>query len=100
VTNLEIDHRLARAIGYAPEDLMVSYGVLTVRPNSCGWYRFDHQDPGTIYPIAEKYKRFPRWSFNRNEWGIFVAKFGWVWASCPRTCVAIAVIEASERGLL
>lgn len=53
MTHLEIDHRLARAIGYTPEDLMVSYGVLAVRPNSCGWYRFEHQDPGTIYPTQQ-----------------------------------------------
>ncbi len=105
MTNLEIDRRLALAIGYAPWEIQVSSGVAIVR-RTCGlygggWYRFDHQAPDTIYPIAEKYKLMPRWSTVANSWWFQVQLLSSrVWHTNPRTCIALAIIEANERAMI
>jgi hypothetical protein len=109
MTNLEIDRRLALVIGYAPEDVRVVCGDLFVRRVTRGdsktqlsysaWERFDHKDPGTIYPIAEKYKLMPVWLRNSKEWAVYKTQH-WVYHNCPRVCAALAVIEAKESGIL
>lgn len=114
MTNLEIDRRLALAIGYAPQDVCaVSSEAVYVRrtrgdsPTQLSyshWQRFDHQDTGTIYPIAEHYKLLPSWRWGDGGWKIqhFDGKGGEIKVvhANPRTCIALAVIEASERGLI
>lgn len=104
MTDLEIDRRLALAIGYAPEYLLEQSGGLVVWRGS-SWFWFSHQQPRTIYPIAEHFKMMPQWNTQYNQWTIaLVAPRGSmpsiVFHDCPATCIALAVIEASERGLL
>ena len=107
MNNTEISRRLALAIGYRPQDVIVSGEVVLVRRDfdfegervTYGWRLFDHTDRAVIYPIAERYKIFPRWSSALEQWIIPRAQF-FVQRDCPATCIAIAIIEASERGLL
>jgi hypothetical protein len=110
MTNLEISRRLALAIGYAQEDVKTDeYGFVFVqRVNPKGdweWWRFDHEHADTIYPIAEHFKMMPVWNTQYKQWTIAkVAPRGSmpsvVLNDDPRTCIALAVIEAAERGLL
>ena len=104
MTNVEISRRLALAIGYAAEHVDVQWGAVRVFHNKC-WYVFDHRDERTIFRIAARFKIFPQWNTQYNQWTIAnVAPRGSmpsiVLHDCPRTCSALAVIEASERGLL
>ena len=110
----EINRRLALAIGYAPKDVRVAPpGTVYVRRLigfssslciSChGWDEFDYMDWNTIGPIMERYRMFPQ--DDRGDWvatksaasGVNLVH---VWNTCPRTCAALAVIEAHARGLL
>lgn len=123
MNNLEIDRRLALAIGYEEKNMRVVCGDLFVRRVTRGdshtpisystWERFDHQECRTIYPIAEKYKIFPQWNAYCELWQYERGRrFGFGLASKesenyflaanpnPRTCIALAVIEASERNLI
>jgi hypothetical protein len=104
MTNLEIDRRLALAIGYPPEDLMEARSSLLIRHDGW-WQRFNHQHCRTIYPIAEHFKMMPVWSILRREWQVAipdprVALAQYQMHTDPRTCIALAVIEAADRGLL
>ncbi len=103
MTNLDIDRRLALAIGYAPEDVQVSPGGTRVFVRrGVHWSIFGHQYEHTIYPIAEKFKMMP--CHTGNSWRVFLylKKQGvsFVEHTDPRTCIALAVIEAADRGLL
>lgn len=111
MTPTDINRRLALAIGYAPEDVWVcgDGNVLVWREigdtHQLHWQVLDYRHPGTIYPIAEKYKMFPGWNTFSCKWTIFrQAPAGRnpmsIANTCPRACVALAVIEAKERGLL
>lgn len=100
MTNTEISRRLALAIGYAAEHVDVQWGAVRVFHNKC-WYVFDHRDERTIFRIAARYKMFPR--MRDGRWWICVLSgmnLVGVEHTCPATCIALAVIEASERGLL
>lgn len=105
MTQTEISRRLALAIGYRPQDVIVSGEDVLVRRDfdfegervTYGWRLFDHTDRAVIYPIAEHFKMFPQWVC--NEWRCDVQRDR-VISACPATCIAVAVIEASERGLL
>lgn len=104
MTNLEIDRRLALSIGYRPEDVRVIDGLLHV--DRLGfWERLDHRDERTICRIAEHFKMMPVWNTQYSQWTIAkVAPRGSVPSIVlnddPRTCIAMAVIEAAERGML
>jgi len=100
MTNLEINRRLALAIGYAPEDIDVdALGVSVMRDGS--WIIFDHQDVRTIYPLAEHFKIMPRWSKAPGCWETYNEHGApEIVHTNPRTCTALALIEAGERGLL
>ncbi len=109
MTNLEIDRRLALAIGYTTEDVKFSNGSVWVLrslpldyPRS--WWPFYHKAADTIYPIAEHFKMMPVWLQLPNTWRNFLflknRKIRFVDHTDPRTCIALAVIEAAERGLL
>lgn len=103
MTNTEISRRLALAIGYAPHNVRVDDdGVVWVhRADEFGWcwMPFDHRDERTIFRIAARYRMFPTWWSGAKKYGI--AKHSvCVLHTCPATCIALAVIEASERGLL
>jgi hypothetical protein len=102
--DLEIDRRLALAIGYAPEDVSDSHfgcdEVIRVRRPGC-WLVFDHRRADVIYPIAEHYKLMPRWSKVFGCWATYDEHgVPEIVQTDPRTCIAIAVIEAADRGLL
>jgi hypothetical protein len=100
MTPVEIDRRLALVIGYRPEDVTLCHNSVEVLRAS-GWWVFDHQDVEVIYPIAEHFKMMPQWSEGDSKW--LVRSPGnriWTHHTNPRTCIALAVIEAAERGLL
>lgn len=111
MTNTDISRRLALAIGYAPQNVRVDDdGVVEVlRADEFGWYwmPFSHSNERTIFRIAARYDLFPHWSALSNKWvnpliqtesGCCLLKEAQ--SDCPATCIALAVIEASERGLL
>ncbi len=99
MTDTEISRRLALAIGYRPEDVEVTCDDF-VQVRRCGfWDKFDRRDERTIFRIATRYRMFPRWSPAAEQWVVSRPQF-FVQHDCPATCIALAVIEASERGLL
>jgi hypothetical protein len=108
MTPTEISRRLALVIGYAPEDVCLQEyrdsKVLVRRHSSGWWWVFDYQDVEVIYPIAEHFKMMPVWLQLPNTWRNFLflknRKIRFVDHTDPRTCIALAVIEASEMGLL
>jgi hypothetical protein len=103
MTNLEIDRRLALAIGYRPEDIWARQGLVLVWFNY-SWEVFDYREARTIYPIAERFKMMPKWSNVWRNWQVVIPEGSrlvqYQMHEDPRTCSALAVIEAAERGLL
>ena len=105
MNHTEISRRLALAIGYRPEDVQVRPGGRVFVFWDGLWERLDHRDERTIFRIAARYKLFPQWNTQYNQWAIAKAAPrgsmpSIVLHDCPGTCIALAVIEASERGLL
>jgi hypothetical protein len=96
MTNLDIDRRLALAIGYRPEHVSTIFDCIKVWHGG-EWITFNHQHAHTIYPIAEHFKMMPRWA--ASGW-LAGQGYATVRHTDPRTCIALAVIEAAERGLL
>jgi hypothetical protein len=104
MTTTEINRRLALAIGYAPEDVALSQcRVFVWRQSPISfvrtWLEFDHKDWRTIGPIMERYRMFPEWWCEVGKWCIDRGDFVLADAGA-RTCAALSVIEAHERGLL
>jgi hypothetical protein len=101
MNHTDINRRLALAIGYRPEDVLAGY---VYRQNECLgrglWRAFDYRDLETIYPIAEKFKMFPLWDALNRGWYVPPAIVQKALHDCPRACIALAVIEAKDRGLL
>jgi hypothetical protein len=96
---MEINRRLALAIGYAPWDILVqSSSVMVFR--ELEFCEFDHQDWRTIGPIMDRYKMFPFWSDGAEAFEIRPGGVMTILEGCPKTCAAMAVIAAHERGLL
>lgn len=112
MTPTEINRRIALAIGYAQKDVLVGCtgNVFVCRYNSDGsksdWLVFNYMDWNTIGPIMERHRMFPSWeSHDYKMWTIGkIASRGFMSSvtlnECPRTCAALAVIGAHERGLL
>lgn len=96
MTDTEISRRLALAIGYGPVQVKVIDGLVHVDRFGF-WEHFDHRDERTIFRIAARYNMFPCCA-NDGKWTAFHGTY--VYNDCPATCIALAVIEASERGLL
>ena len=107
MTPLEIDRRLALAIGYAPEVVRNAHGGVQVWNDDSridgpmqyhGWQRFDHTDPAVIWPIAERFKAFPRLSLLHNcDWFAFASPDGnGKHHENPATASALAVITYVE----
>ena len=98
MNDIEISRRLALVIGYAPNQIMVDEGsVLVVRD---GWWdQFDHRDERTIFRIAARYRMFPQWDAYKQCWLVKKRTLS-TWSADATTCIALAVIEASDRGLL
>lgn len=102
MTDTEISRRLALAIGYAPQNVRVDDGVVEVlRADEFGWYwmPFSHLSERTIFRIAERFKLFPQWDADKQCWLVKNRTLS-TWSADASTCIALAVIEASERGLL
>jgi hypothetical protein len=115
MTNTEIDRKLALAIGWKPEDvvvggvgpgdccfLVVSWWVTAQGDNMKGERRFSHQDPTVILPIMERHDCLPHKLWN-DEWVSYFEDMPGVAAGVhtnPRTAAALAVIKAKEMGLI
>lgn len=109
--DIEINRRLALAIGYKWWGIKELEGRIFVNRKDFEfetddvvvWSIFDHQNWHTIGPIMERYRVFPEddrggWVVTKRfESGVSLVQ---AWHTCPRTCAALAVIEAHERGLL
>ena len=103
MTNTEIDHALALAIGYLPEHVRVFVDGYTWVWRNGAWYVFDHLDWKTIGPIAERYDAFPRYfksgyangahwcAYKRMGHGLKYT------AGTPQTAIALAVIEGVKK---
>lgn len=108
MNNVEINRGLALAIGYRPEDIWVHHsGAVEVTRRTkieaghlvlTHW--FDYMDWRVIGPIAEKYKLMPCADQRGGAWHVKSGYFLLANSTCPRACIALAVIEAAERGLL
>ena len=102
MTDLEIDKRLALAIGYPPNYVWAtaSWGVLVYRSDGCkvrvnrlwqyGWRVFSHKDWNVIGPIAEKFDAFPYKTVSRG----WASNFNY--AAAPQKAIALAVIGAKK----
>ena len=104
MTPLEIDRRLALAIGYRPEDVQVRPGGRVFVRRSGIWMWFTHLDECVAFRIAEHFKMFPQWSSVWGNWRVAIPDSSrliqYQMHTDPRTCIALAIIEAAERGLL
>ena len=84
MTDIEIDRRLALAIGYPADRVRVASfwhkgnykkHVQVLNDNSrmdgpmqySGWRLFDHTNPAVIWPIAERYECFPSKGIYENS---------------------------------
>lgn len=95
MTDAEISRKLALAIGYKRKHMMKNLegGISVCRRGSPqgfplpGWYRFDYRDPAVIWPIAERYNRWPR-------------KEGDVWTCDPSFTASITANTAAKAAAL
>ena len=83
MTNIEIDRRLALAIGYTADRVRKNkyFEIVEVLNNEGlriegpihfdGWQRFDHTDPAVIWPIAERFDAFPLSVPPMGKWRVF-----------------------------
>ena len=105
MTDAEISHKLALALGYLPSDIYASKAFCNVHHKTgpvhvgCAtFHRFDYTDPAVIWPIAKHYKCFPYHSqFDRpgRQWAAVLG--GKVYeAAAPEMAVALAVIGGSK----
>lgn len=105
MTDLEINKRLALAIGWKAEHVLVFDGCMYVdvaqSPRSAGWRVFDHRDGNVIGPIAERYNCFPRRNGLANLWWppqIVAGKnIGHMMHETPRKAIALAVIQGAKK---
>lgn len=105
MTDTEIDRRLALAIGYRPEDVMVVRATGQIVVDYYGiWSLFSHLRWDVVGPIAERYNLFPyrftdvagkiEWSAHTfNERGN-IRRFH---ATTPQRAIALAAIAKLER---
>ena len=104
MTDLEINRRLALAIGWR-EDEISEWVNGTVRIDL--WKRsgglalrkfFDYRYCNVIWPIAERFDLFP--SRLAGVWVIYTSKGGLIRADTAKKAVALAVIAMHEEGML
>ena len=102
MTDLEINRRLALAIGWRVDQLLVTPAGLCVVLFDNGQLRrtkfFDHRDPAVIWPIAERYRSFP-FAMRSGGWWAWVPGgngFSGKRADTAAEAVACAVIGAHE----
>lgn len=94
--SLDIDRRLALAIGWRPEQMRVIHGSLHIYydpANQYDWRLFRHKDPAVIWPIAERYDCFPAYDPVKKDWAAYTQESKRMsYDINPATVVALAVI--------
>ena len=103
MTDTEINTALALAIGYTSDRVRSVHGWVQVSNDDSrrdgpmpynSWQRFDHTDPKTIWPIAEKYDCFPRRSSDMHtDWWTVELYGQYSDANSAAKAVALAVIQ-------
>ncbi len=99
MTDLEIDRRLALAIGWKKKDVFDSFGFVMVWCESIyAHQRFSHKDWNVIGPIAQAFNAFPHLGYS-GKWRAeaFPPYGNGQYADCPQTAIAMAVIQ--QEGL-
>ena len=106
MTDTEIDRRLALAIGYRPEDVLVNISDRVIVRRLDYWIAFDHTDYRVVGPIAERYNCFP------YKFPNAAASLKWMWAAhafnehgnicrffapTPQRAIALAAIAKLEK---
>lgn len=103
MTDTEIDRRLALAIGYRPEDVMVVRATGQIVVDYYGiWSLFSHLRWDVVGPIAEKFDLFPV-RLTDGKWSRVVCGpapaflLTDIIESTPQRCIALAALCALER---
>ena len=96
LTEIEIDHALALAIGWREEQMDLMDGRKLFVDDGQKWGVFSHKSPLVIWPIAERFDCFPRLLC-----GLWAAGYGKRYAESdnPATAVALAVIAAHGKAM-
>ena len=110
MTDIEIDRRLALAVGYTADRVRTIAGWTDVYNKPFerldgpyaedGWQRFDHKNPAVIWPIAERFNAFPKRQYNGAcefiGWHTFSMCRGYGANENPATASALSVIDYVE----
>ena len=103
ISDTEIDRRLALAIGYRPEDVMVVRATGQIVVDYYGiWSLFSHLRWDVVGPIAEKFDLFPV-RLTDGKWSRVVCGpapaflLTDIIESTPQRCIALAALCALER---
>lgn len=103
MTDTEIDRRLALAIGYRPEDVMVVRATGQIVVDYYGiWSLFSHLRWDVVGPIAERFDLFPV-RLTDGKWSRVVCGpapaflLTDIIESTPQRCIAVAALCALER---
>lgn len=97
MTDAEISRRLALAIGYAPEDIghfNPPHDMRIVVPFGNGWRLFSYKSPSVIWPIAERFNKWPR--KEGDVWKCDPSFTASITADTAAKAVALAVIKHHE----
>ena len=104
MTDLEIDHALALAIGWKENQIDAgryfdkNKVALCLRPkiypHEASWEFFSHRDWNVIGPIAARYNCFP---FMRDDGTWYNMVNSRVYADTPQKAIALAVIEGAKK---
>lgn len=102
MTDLEINRRLALAIGWKASDGRIVDGIVEVRWGtewmlSKGyfvWNEFDYRSADVIWPIAKRYNMFPQ--MIGESWIVWNGEKSLI-ADSPEKAVALAVIESQKK---
>lgn len=104
MTDAEISRRLALAIGYKPKQIRIEKrNVLVWNKQTIpgfefiGWHKFDYFDPTVIWPIAERFNKWPR--KEGNEWKCDPTLTETISADTAAKAVALAVIKLHREEM-
>ena len=94
--HLEISRKLARAIGWKPEQIRtfrMGYGENPEKWLACNGKEFDYRDWNVIGPIAERYDCFPYKNCS-GLWEVYCSNAEGT--ATPQEAIALAVIGLVE----
>lgn len=103
ISDTEIDRRLALAIGYRPEDVMVVRATGQIVVDYYGiWSLFSHLRWDVVGPIAERFDLFPRKTF-RGVWLTWCDRAPdfvpmRIEGTTPQRAIALAAIAKLEKS--